>query len=193
MAFSRYRAIADPFDAVPYKEILRKVIGFGIATLVTFLVAASIVVAHGHRVFKFNQLVIDSVWYNVPRLLIMAFLVSSLEHTWRTIKILKKADDTPAETRKQRRNGVKMVLVLIGAQTIQAVLESGNYLQFLYLNPYFAVTNACLFQCFQASYTAVVLIVMEKGTQSKVTSVKIPENTGVQGSVGPVVEMTELE
>eukprot|EP00116_Pleurobrachia_bachei_P010596 sb/3470858/ len=192
MAFSRYRAIADPFDAVPYKEILRKVIGFGIAALVIGLVAASLTftTANSDRVFKFSPL-IETPWYFAIEVLTVALLISSLEHTWRTIKLLKKADDTPAETREQRRNGVKMMLVLIGAQTIQTVLESANYLPFLYLSPYYAVTNACLFQCFQASYTAVVLIIMEKGTQSKVTSVKIPENTGDHGGVGTAIEMTD--
>eukprot|EP00116_Pleurobrachia_bachei_P019011 sb/3479273/ len=43
MAFSRYRALADPFDAIPYKEILRKVIGFGIATVVVCVAAAATV------------------------------------------------------------------------------------------------------------------------------------------------------
>eukprot|EP00116_Pleurobrachia_bachei_P012811 sb/3473073/ len=44
MGFSRYRAIADPFDAVPYKEILSKVIGFGIATVVICLASAAVIV-----------------------------------------------------------------------------------------------------------------------------------------------------
>eukprot|EP00116_Pleurobrachia_bachei_P005928 sb/3466190/ len=118
MAFSRYRAIADPFDAVSYKEILRKAISFGIVTLLLCLGGATATVYwHRSLASKFKMLIIYSVrsnreiisWYIFSYLLMFALLISSLEHTWRTIKMLRKEDDTPVETREQRRNGVKMV------------------------------------------------------------------------------------
>ena len=197
MAFSRYRAIADPFYAIQYKEIMRKAIGFGVAALFLCLVAASLtsMTAYSDRVFKFSPH-IETVPYFAIEVLTIALLISSLEHTWRTIKMLQKADDTPAETREQRRNGVKMMLVLIGGQTIQAILGGGLYLPFLYKSPYYAVTDACLLQCFLASYTAVVLIAMEKGTQSEVRKilpvVKRSGNTG-GGGEGTAVAMPEVE
>ena len=189
MAFSRYRAIADPFDAVPYKEILRKVIGFGTVTAVICLATAALIgftaTDAGLIASKFDNLVVYSKdafasWYIVTNLLMSALLVSSLEHTWRTIKKLRNADETPVETREQRRNGVKMVLILVGGQIVQVLLEI--IVIFLPSNPYVAVTLFSLFQCFQASYTAVALMVMDKGTQSEVrkmlASVKRPVNEG---------------
>ena len=196
MAFSRYRAIADPFDAIQYKEILRKVIGFGIITVVLSLVAAAITVFTADEELlasKFSQIV-NSIWYIVPDLLILALLISSLQHIWRTIKILRQADDTPEETREQRRNGVKMVLALVGGQIAQVII--GIIWLFNSSHPYIKVTLYCLFQCFQASYTAVVLLFVDKGTQSEVkemfASVKKPEYTGESGGAVTAVE-TVLE
>eukprot|EP00116_Pleurobrachia_bachei_P006122 sb/3466384/ len=179
MAFSRYRAIADPFDAVPYKEIVRKVIGFGIAAVAMGLPAlvTTIYTDAGLVTDKFSQLVemhsleseennyfffIADVTHFVFFLLMAALSVSSLEHAWRTIKMLRKADDTPAETREQRRNGAKMVLILAGGQIVQIILEFIAVVYFT--SPYFNVTVFCLLRCFQASYTAVVLLVLDKDT-----------------------------
>eukprot|EP00116_Pleurobrachia_bachei_P010680 sb/3470942/ len=184
MAFSRYRAIADPFDAVPYKEILRKVIGFGIATVVICLTAlagfnftADPIV--GLQTPKFYQVIVYQVteehgssWYQdliphiFPALLMAGLSVSSLIYTFRTFKMLRKADDTPAETREQRRNGAKMVLILVGGQIVGVILYGIK--ERFSSNPYFAVTVWCLFQCFQASYTAVALLVVDKEIQSEV-------------------------
>ena len=80
--------------------------------------------------------------------------------------MLRKPDDTPAETREQRRNGVKMVLILVAGQVLQVILDI--VYGFVPSNPYVAVTVFCLFQCFQASYTAVALVLVDKGTQSEV-------------------------
>ena len=80
--------------------------------------------------------------------------------------MLRKPDDTPAETREQRRNGVRMVIILAGGQIAQFVL--GFISMFLSSNPHFAVTHACLFQCFQASYTAVILMLTDKDTYLEV-------------------------
>ena len=196
MAFSRYRALADPFDPVPYKEILRKVIGFGIVTVILCLAAASITdFATDYQLLasKFSQITANSFWYIFPNILMLALLISSLEHTWRTIKILRQADDTPAETREQRRNGVKMVIVLVGGQIVQVLL--GIIWLFFSSIPYIEVTLYCLFQCFQASYTAVALVVVDRGTWSEVrkmlTSVSKPDNTRGNG-VSTVIE-TVLE
>eukprot|EP00116_Pleurobrachia_bachei_P008714 sb/3468976/ len=204
MAFSRYRAIADPFDAVPYKEILRKVIGFGIADpfdavpykeilrkVIGFGIAAvvmglpalvtTIYTDAGLVTDKFSQLVemhnseseennyfffIADVSHFVFFLLMAALSVSSLEHAWRAIKMLRKADDTPAETREQRRNGAKMVFVLAGGQIVQIILEFIAVVYFT--SPYFNVSVFCLLRCFQASYTAVALPVLDKDTYLEV-------------------------
>eukprot|EP00116_Pleurobrachia_bachei_P006262 sb/3466524/ len=181
MAFSRYRAIADPFDAVPYKKILRRVIGFGIATVVVCLAGFNFTAdpSVGLKTIKFYQVIIYQVtyehglsWYDYivphifPALVKAPLSVSSLIYTWRTIKLLRNADDTPAETREQRRNSAKMVLVLVGGQILEEILNEmkKNFSKDLY----FAVTECCLFQCFQASYTAVALLVMDKEIKSEV-------------------------
>eukprot|EP00116_Pleurobrachia_bachei_P006485 sb/3466747/ len=146
MAFSRYRAIADPFDAISYKEILRKVIGFGIVTAVLCLGGATAT----------------------------AYLSSALASKFKMLivySMLRTTDDTPAETRQQRRNGLKMVLVLVGGQILQFILDIADDFP-TYSNPYFSITHSCLFQCFQASYTAVALVIFDKGIQSELEPLK---------------------
>eukprot|EP00116_Pleurobrachia_bachei_P004627 sb/3464889/ len=152
-------------------------------------------VRDGAPVSKFKNLVGYSQYF-VPILLMIALLISSLVHTCRTIKMLRKADDSPAETREQRRNGAKMVLILAVGQVVQLIL--GILDNFMASNTYVEVTQYCLFQCFQASYTAVVLLVADKDIQSEVwkmlASLKIWENTndgqGDKSNVGVLISLS---
>ena len=97
-----------------------------------------------------------------------------------TIKQLRKEDETPAETREQRRNGVKMIIILVGCQLVQSIytvidiiisfIPTSKFAYFV-TGPIFTFFKYVLFQCFQTSYTAVVMAICDERARKEVRRV----------------------
>ena len=121
-AFARYRAFSDPFNPVQYKEILRKVIGFGVWTLAlcTSLAVLDANLMNPFCFSKFTQLPNTlnyggiSSFYQFINIFRFFFLVSCLEHSYRTVKLLRRTDDNVAvESREQCLRGERIMLPFV--------------------------------------------------------------------------------